>query len=38
VRFLSTVRSFSYAELFNRGKDGPKFYSVTDPRRLAELL
>jgi hypothetical protein len=37
VRFLSTVRTFSHAELFS-GKDGPKFYAVSDPRRLAELL
>ena len=38
VRFLSTVRSLSFDDLFNTGKEDPKFYTVTDPRRLAELL
>lgn len=38
VRFLSTVRTFSHAELFSSGKDGPKFFAVADARRLAELL
>lgn len=38
VRFLSTIRTFSHSDLFSSGRDSVKFYTVTDPRRLADLL